>query len=396
MTRARSLLTEFGLLSISLVLTSAYVMSVSLPAMEKQFTNVSQSSIELLATLPAFSVMIMVLLSGFIAEKIGNKNTTAIGLLIAGTAGIIPVFTNSFAIIFASRLLLGVGLGMFNSLAVSMIGFLYKDKQKANLMGFRSAFENLGQSFLLFIASYLISINWHATFWVYAMAYVVLIIFYTTVPEPENPASAKNQANGKRPKQHINIKVAGLALFFFFLVMIHIAIIVHLPFIVTGLKYGTAANAGMITGSMTILGVIAAILYGQIYKVIGHFVLPIGLAFLAVGVLIMAFSRSFAVTLTGAWIFGVAYPLIAAHMFNNVSKVASPNSETLTASIFLVGTNSGALLAPYGIKLLAVITNDTIGAKTFVLLGGLLAVTALVAFGISLRTSRKKVKPSLT
>ena len=106
MTRARSLLTEFGLLSISLVLTSAYVMSVSLPAMEKQFTNVSQSSIELLATLPAFSVMIMVLLSGFIAEKIGNKNTTAIGLLIAGTAGIIPVFTNSFAIIFASRLLL--------------------------------------------------------------------------------------------------------------------------------------------------------------------------------------------------------------------------------------------------------------------------------------------------
>ncbi|QFR23504.1 MFS transporter [Schleiferilactobacillus harbinensis] len=198
MTRARSLLTEFGLLSISLVLTSAYVMSVSLPAMEKQFTNVSQSSIELLATLPAFSVMIMVLLSGFIAEKIGNKNTTAIGLLIAGTAGIIPVFTNSFAIIFASRLLLGVGLGMFNSLAVSMIGFLYKDKQKANLMGFRSAFENLGQSFLLFIASYLISINWHATFWVYAMAYVVLIIFYTTVPDQRiQPARrTKPTANG--------------------------------------------------------------------------------------------------------------------------------------------------------------------------------------------------------
>ncbi|WP_179393933.1 MFS transporter [Lacticaseibacillus absianus] len=383
MTRSRNLLTEVGLLSISLVLTSAYVISVSLPAMEKQFTAVSQSSIELLATLPAFSVMIMVLLSGFIAEKIGHKNTTALGLVIAGTAGIVPALSNSFTVIFVSRLFLGVGLGMFNSLAVSMIGFLYRDKQKANLMGFRSAFENLGQSFLLFVASYLISISWHATFWVYAFAFPIALVFYLLVPEPVNPASAKAQADGKRPKQHINLKVFGLAVFFFFLVMIHIAIIVHLPFIITGLSYGTAAQAGVITGSMNILGLLAAMGYGQIYRVLSRWILPLGLAILAVGVLGIAFSRSFIVTLISAWVFGIVYPMIAAHMFNNVSTVASPNSETLTASVLLVGTNSGALLSPYGIKLLAVITGDTIGAKTFLLLGSILVIAAVVAFLIA-------------
>ena len=288
MIRKQSWVAKFALLSISLVLTSAYVISVSLPAMEKAFPNVSQASIELLATLPAFSVMIMVLLSGSIAAKIGNKNTTLIGLIIAGAAGIVPAFSNSYPVIFGSRLVLGVGLGMFNSLAVSMIGFMYDGKTKANLMGFRSAFENLGQSLLIFIASYLISISWHATFWVYAAAFIVAIFFYVAVPEPQNPQAVSAKQQGDKIHQHINRQVVGLAIFFFFLVMIHIATLVHLPFIVTGVGYGTAGQAGLITGSMTIIGVLAAISYGQIYKALSRYILPIGLACLSIGVRVMA------------------------------------------------------------------------------------------------------------
>ncbi|MCH4011444.1 MAG: MFS transporter [Furfurilactobacillus sp.] len=396
MIRKQSWVAKFALLSISLVLTSAYVISVSLPAMEKAFPNVSQASIELLATLPAFSVMIMVLLSGSIAAKIGNKNTTLIGLIIAGAAGIVPAFSNSYPVIFGSRLVLGVGLGMFNSLAVSMIGFMYDGKTKANLMGFRSAFENLGQSLLIFIASYLISISWHATFWVYAAAFIVAIFFYVAVPEPQNPQAVSAKQQGDKIHQHINRQVVGLAIFFFFLVMIHIATLVHLPFIVTGVGYGTAGQAGLITGSMTIIGVLAAISYGQIYKALSRYILPIGLACLSIGVLVMAISHTFWLTLAGAWVFGIAYPLIAAHMFNSVSTVSSPNSETLTAAVLLVGTNSGALLAPYGIKVLGAITHDAVGTKTFFLLGSLLVVITIGAFAIAVTVGSRRQTSSRT
>ncbi|WP_239646553.1 hypothetical protein [Oenococcus oeni] len=60
---------RFALLSISLVLTSAYALSPAIPQMIKSFPDQSVSSIELLVTVPAFSVMILVLLSSYISKK---------------------------------------------------------------------------------------------------------------------------------------------------------------------------------------------------------------------------------------------------------------------------------------------------------------------------------------
>lgn len=391
MNSAKSIFQKFAVLSISLVLTSSYVISVSLPDMKKTFAGMSTSSVELLSTLPAFTVMIFVLISGWMTEKIGNKKTVALGLIIVGLAGIVPVFATSYGVIFASRLVLGAGLGLFNSLAVSMIGFLYEGKTKASLMGLRSAFENLGQSFLIFVAGFLLTISWHATFWVYALAFVILPIFYFGVPDTRRDVEVKEKGKAD-VHQHINIKVIGLAVFFFFLVMIHIAIIVHLPFVVTENGFGTAAQAGVITSSMTILGVIAAIFYGQIYDVLRQYIIPIGMVCLAIGVLIMGLANGYVMTFAGALVFGVAYPLIAADMFNKVSTVSSPNSETLTASVMLIGTNCGALLAPYGVAGLSALIGDSVGNRMFVLLGAILIAVTIGAFVIALRSRKAEKK----
>ena len=83
-------------------------------------------------------------------------------------------------------------------------------------------------------------------------------------------------------------------------------------------------------------------------------------------------------------------------MFNSVSTVSSPNSETLTAAVLLVGTNSGALLAPYGIKVLGAITHDAVGTKTFFLLGSLLVVITIGAFAIAVTVGSRRQTSSRT
>lgn len=94
-------------------------------------------------------MIIMIIASGFIARKIGDKATVTAGLVIAAVFGVIPFFvTNNFWVIMGSRIGLGVGFGLINSLAVSMIAKFFSGDEKATLMGFRSAFESLGQSLM--------------------------------------------------------------------------------------------------------------------------------------------------------------------------------------------------------------------------------------------------------
>lgn len=103
----KGFLMKFSLLSISLVLTSAYAISPALPAMIEQFSDHSRANVELLSTIPSFSVMIMVLASGFIARKIGDKTTVILGLVLASIFGVIPFFTTNFWVIMGSRICLG-------------------------------------------------------------------------------------------------------------------------------------------------------------------------------------------------------------------------------------------------------------------------------------------------
>ncbi len=123
MPKNKSLLQKMSVLSISLILTSSQAINGVIPQM-KEALNISQSQSELLGTAPSISMVIFILLSSYIVKKLGMKKTTIAGLFLAGFGGIIPIFANSFFIVLFSRIILGMGLGMYNSLAVTCISAL--------------------------------------------------------------------------------------------------------------------------------------------------------------------------------------------------------------------------------------------------------------------------------
>ena len=94
---------KFSLLSVSLILTSAGAVTSAIPSMSATYVTRSLSAVELLTTAPSFMVTIFVLISSFIARKIGQKQTVIIGLVIASICGILPLFSQSYSIVLASR-----------------------------------------------------------------------------------------------------------------------------------------------------------------------------------------------------------------------------------------------------------------------------------------------------
>ncbi|NVF19762.1 MFS transporter [Enterococcus faecium] len=384
MNNQKSLLQKGAILSISLMLTSSQAINGVIPQM-KQSLGISQSQSELLGTAPSITVILFILLSSYFAKRIGMKKTIILGLLLAGIGGIIPVFTATFQTVLISRVILGAGLGVYNSLAVTYISSLYSGNTRATLLGIRNSMEALGQTILIFLAGVLVNINWTASFLVYAIAFPVALLFALKVPEirDENSDIPENHV-----KEKMNPMVFALVLFAILLVMNSIAISVRFASIATEIK-GVNFNASNYLALMPILGILAGFMFGPINKWIGKGTLYLGIIFFIISNLLIAVSNGnmtflltglFLSSITGSWCF----PFI----FSNLDKVTTKNTINFATSLIFIGCNIGNFIAPIAMQLAQFLTRSTNLTAPFFVFAGIFIVILFVTF---FATNKKKI-----
>lgn len=361
-----------AVLSVSVMITTGTAISSALPEMAKSFPNISVSQIDMIATIQQFSVMITLLLSGFISKKLGIKRTITIGLILTGVAGVFPFFSHSFILILISRLIVGCGIGLFNSLAITIIDLFYEDPTRSQMLGFRSATEQIGVSILNIVVGLLVLINWHASFLIYLLAFPLLAFFLKVVPEPPIPLGSDNN------KQRINLPVLIMTVLLAFMVACTTAVIIQVPnIIITDLSKSSAVSS-LIISANTLMGMVMGILFGRIYRFVKKFILPLGILFMALGSLIMvSFHSVFGVTL-GAVVCGMSYPLVGSYIFSLVSVIAPKGSETLANSTLLIGANLGSFSTPLFLSELGKMNSLTTHAGPFLTAFWLLIILTMI------------------
>ena len=376
MINQKSLLQKGAILSISLMLTSSQAINGVIPQM-KQSLGISQSQSELLGTAPSITVIVFILLSSYFAKRIGMKNTIILGLLLAGIGGIIPVFTATFQTVLISRVILGAGLGLYNSLAVTYISSLYSGNTRATLLGIRNSMEALGQTILIFLAGVLVNINWTASFLVYAIAFPVALLFALKVPEirDENSDIPENHV-----KEKMNPMVFALVLFAILLVMNSIAISVRFASIATEIK-GVNFNASNYLALMPILGILAGFMFGPINKWIGKGTLYLGIIFFIISNLLIATSNgNMAFLLTGLFLSSITGSWCFPFIFSNLDKVTTKDTINFATSLIFIGCNIGNFIAPISMQLAQLLTRSTNLTAPFFLFAGIFMVVLFVTF----------------
>ncbi|AYA33522.1 MFS transporter [Enterococcus faecium] len=376
MNNQKSLLQKGAILSISLMLTSSQAINGVIPQM-KQSLGISQSQSELLGTAPSITVIVFILLSSYFAKRIGMKNTIILGLLLAGIGGIIPVFTATFQTVLISRVILGAGLGLYNSLAVTYISSLYSGNTRATLLGIRNSMEALGQTILIFLAGVLVNINWTASFLVYAIAFPVALLFALKVPEirDENSDIPENHI-----KEKMNPMVFALVLFAILLVMNSIAISVRFASIATEIK-GVNFNASNYLALMPILGILAGFMFGPINKWIGKGTLYLGIIFFIISNLLIATSNgNMAFLLTGLFLSSITGSWCFPFIFSNLDKVTTKDTINFATSLIFIGCNIGNFIAPISMQLAQLLTRSTNLTAPFFLFAGIFMVVLFVTF----------------
>lgn len=375
-----------------MLLTSYNAIAGALPALIKQFPEQSRTNVELLTTAPTCAMIVMIIVSGLLAKSVSDRTLVVTGICIATVFGIIPFFlTNNFWLIMASRIGLGVGLGLINSLAVSLIGKYFSGEERATLMGFRSAFVALGQATLTLIAGFLLNFGWHGPFLLYVLAIPVLILFMVFVPkEPVKRASDAVSEAGDR--QHVNGAILVITAFLFFTVTMYTGVTVRLSSVITSSAFGSMQQASTLLSVMVFCGMLMGFAFGKVHRLLKRQTLTLGVVFLAVACFLIYLAPNFPVLCVGALIAGLSYPTMIAYCFNKINEVCPPHSLNLCTSVVLVGCNLSIFTAPYMLKLAGMVTASDALQAPFLVYGILLTILAL---GYGLWFARRRSEPSL-
>lgn len=354
----RKVLLIIALLALNIVEQAGSVTSASIPQMAKSFPQISEVSIELVTTIVSIFVTIFVLISGFMTKKFGQKNIAITGLLIASVSSIIPAFSNDFTLIMWSRAILGVGIGLANPLAISLIGEFFSGDTLANLMGWRSAVASVGGAVMTFIAGQFLLISWHASYLVYLLFIPTLLLFIFFVPSPEKHGIKKETKEDttvkskKSESKHSIWPIIALSMLLF--IYCACAMVLGLKMA----KFFIDAGLGSPTDASTVLSVFGlaqlagGALFGVVYKFLKKATFPLGLMVSSFGIVGIALSKSMLMVLVCGVLAGAFGGLAVPYIFTKVAQLSNTKEAPLNNAIILVGSNLGTFLSPYVGKLL--------------------------------------------
>ena len=372
---------KYSLLSASLLVGSAPAINANIPAMARAFDTIPLAMIEMLTTVPSLFLMISVLISSFIAKKIGYKQTASLGLLIVAVSGILPVFVSNFYLILISRAMLGFGIGLFNSLTVALVNSFYQGKDRAKMYGLQSAFEGAGGIFITFIAGQLLKIGWQAPFLAYAIAIPVCIVFIKFIPKvaTANDISVdKNVIVKENGFKKDNIMLISFIALLFVAASLYMTMGIKVSTLITTAGYGNASDASLVIILLSLGAITVGTLFSKIIKIFKQLTPIIGLLILALAMFLIGISNSMIITLAGGFLTGFGFKIFMPYLIDRINNSQIKNTP-LATSLLLVGFNLGAFISPYSSLFVQNIAlSDSLNSLFIVLSGGFICLAVIM------------------
>ena len=351
------ILEKMSLLGLSLLLISAFSISTALPPMLDYYSpSFSAAQVELLVSVPSFSVVAMLLLNSFIDKWLSDRQLIVTGLLLLSSAGIFPFFVQAYPLVLLSRIAFGMGIGLINAKAIAIISQRYQGKERVQMLGIRGSMELIGGASCSLLVGQLLKIHWTFAFLIYGFGFVILIMYLLFVPTMEQ---VEKKQITKR-KQVLNKKdlgmILGMALLAGFVICINSSISLRAPLFQVAGKTIESGQSALVLSLEQGIGIVAGLSFASL---IGHFknrLLPIVMFLLAVCLFGMSVAGNLPILILSSVGVGFFYSIILTIIFNRLSESIARNLLNKATAYVLLGCNLGSALSPYVLKLLALIS----------------------------------------
>ena len=348
------ILEKMSLLGLSLLLISAFSISTALPPMLDYYSpTFSAAQVELLVSVPSFSVVAMLLLNSFIDKWLSDRQLIVTGLLLLSSAGIFPFFVQAYPLVLLSRIAFGMGIGLINAKAIAIISQRYQGKERVQMLGIRGSMELIGGASCSLLVGQLLKIHWTFAFLIYGFGFVILIMYLLFVPSMEQ---VEKKQITKR-KQVLNKKdlgmILGMALLAGFVICINSSISLRVPLFQVAGKTIESGQSALVLSLEQGIGIVAGLSFASL---IGHFknrLLLIVMFLLAVCLFGMSVASNLPILILSSVGVGFFYSIILTIIFNRLSESIARSLLNKATAYVLLGWSA---ISPYVLKLLALIS----------------------------------------
>ncbi|MGN0733025.1 MAG: MFS transporter [Emergencia sp.] len=185
------------ILSLSLLTVMAgAAVAPALDVIRQHFSDESQMLIQMIISIPALFIALTNLIFPALAGRFRSKGLLLTGLLLYVAGGCCAgMFDNIYALL-AMRALVGVGVGIIMPMSTGLLAFYYTRDKQDNLMGYSSAMNQMGGVIATLISGLLAGISWRASFLVYLMGLLCIILTVIFLPN-EKIAGNKSDSRSK-------------------------------------------------------------------------------------------------------------------------------------------------------------------------------------------------------
>ncbi len=382
-------LLKTALLSVSLLVATAPAINANIPQMAASFENVPLVLIEMITTIPSLFLMISVLTSSFIAQKFGYKRTILLGITLVAIAGVTPAIVDNFYVIFASRAVLGFGIGLFNSLLIGYISYFFKGNERVKLIGYHEALGGLGGMLITFIAGRLMTINWQVPFLAYAIAFPVIFMFSKFVPDVKSEEIISKKETSSNNNGSMNFVFAFMLLIFIGAIL-NMTMGVKVSTLMVNEGYGQSSDASLVIMFLSFGAMLSGFLFGRIYKLVGNYILPLGFSVVALAMYLIGISNNVYLTVLGGFLVGFGFRVMMPTLTSVVNNSNIKNT-TLATSLLLVAYNLGSAIAPFVSVIFENISTNGLRGVFYLLSLSFIGLVIIVTIVIKVKEGVKNV-----
>ncbi|KXT76612.1 MFS transporter [Streptococcus sp. DD12] len=379
---------KISLLGLSLMLISSFSISSALPQMLVYYKGYPADQVEFLVSIPSFFVVVMLLANGYLVRRLSERQLIVTGLLCVSLAGSFPLFVQAYWLVLLSRAVLGMGLGMINAKAISIISERYSGKERVQMLGLRGSAEVVGGAVFTLAVGQLLRLSWSWSFAIYAFGLVILLAYLVCVPQgPGQTDKHLAQSSQKTPLSLMQWgKVIWLAIISSWTVAISSVLNLRIPFLVSQSGMGTATQASYVLTAQQLTGIVSGMCFAFLLSRLKRHLLLVSCFGLAIALFMMTQVTSLGLLALSDVAVGFFYSIVLTAIFNQLSETIPFAQLNTATAVVLVGCNLGSALSPYLLKAIAMVWDSP---KAFLVV--LASVCVFIGLVLVFQNTKKEV-----
>lgn len=353
----KKIMEKVSILALSFILTTSFSISSAQSEMFAYYKDMPHSMIELLVSLPSAGIMVSLIFNKWIERFLSERQMIVTGLVAYALCGFIPLISPAYPVVFLSRIIFGMAVGLLNVSAIAIISERYKGKERIQTLGIRGSAEVVGTAVLTFGVSFLIRFGWQAAFLVYGISIPILLLYLLFVPYGNSAEIIEEEHRDTKMTGGQWQTALGLAVVAAAIVLSNVMITVRIPSVVEQVGHGTAQTAGIILAAMQFVGILAGLAFSPLTHLFRERLLLVsGVAF-GLSQVLIGFSSNLPILALVTIASGFAYSVALTTVYNVLSDKMPVGVLSQATSIAVLGCSTGSIATTFVLSLLGTVSS---------------------------------------